>query len=57
VAQVFASVFPSIRTVERLCFYGDNDPSRTYNDIASTQWLELFHPFTAVKNLYLANGL
>jgi hypothetical protein len=54
VAHVFTSVFPSIHMVERLYFYGD--PSRSLEDIADMQWLELFHPFTAVKDLHLAKG-
>jgi hypothetical protein len=27
------------------------------DDVENTQWLELLDPFTALKNLYLTNGI
>ena len=59
VAQVFTSFFPSIYMVDRLYIY---DPTynrpRGYkpNDIDDILWLEIFHPFTGVNNLYITNG-
>ena len=44
--QVFSSIFPSICSAEHLYIY----TSRHTEDL---QWLEILHPFTAVKNLYL----
>ena len=46
-----------IPTLERL--YIELEFSRLYwqDDIESSQWLELFHPFTAVKDLHLSQEL
>jgi hypothetical protein len=46
-----------IPTLERL--YIELEFSRLYwqDDIESSQWLELFHPFTAVKDLHLSHEL
>jgi hypothetical protein len=53
VAQVFTSFFPSIYMVEHLYIYGPQYlPSQWQDDIENMQWLEIFHPFIAVKNLY-----
>jgi hypothetical protein len=53
-AQVCSSSFPQvlIRTVERL-YIGEveNDPLRWQDDIEDSQWLEVLHPFTALKIL------
>jgi hypothetical protein len=51
-AQVFTSFFPSVYLVEHLYIYElRNQPQY---DIENMQWLEIFHPFTAVKELYLS---
>jgi hypothetical protein len=36
-----------------------SDPSLDHNDIFmdNTEWLELFHPFSAVRTLYLSGGV
>jgi hypothetical protein len=55
--QVFASSFPQalIHSVERLCIAeSESSQPRSQDDIEYDQWIELFHPFTAVKNLYLS---
>jgi hypothetical protein len=53
VAQVFTSFFPSIYMVEHLYIYGPRYlQSQWQYDIENTQWLEFFHPFISVKNLY-----
>ena len=45
-----------ILTVENLYIDGDpNSPLIRDNDVKHTDWLDLFLPFTAVKNLYLSN--
>ena len=54
IAQVFTSFFPSIHMVEHLFVYELRHlPPRWHDDIENMQWLECFHPFTGVKNLYL----
>ena len=53
--QVFAPFFPSIHMVEHLYIYGSrNLPTQRLYDIENMQWLELFDPFIAAKNLYLS---
>jgi hypothetical protein len=53
--EVFASLFPSIYTVERLYIYGSrNMPSQWQEDIKNMQLLDILRPFTAVKDLYLS---
>jgi hypothetical protein len=58
--QVFTSFFPSFDMVEHLYIYG---PPHRYSrpqwqdDIENVEWLEIFHPFTAVKNLYIPKEL
>jgi hypothetical protein len=58
-AQVFTSIFPLICVVEYLYIYASRSrylPSQCcqwHRDIENMQWLEILHPFTAVKNLYL----
>ena len=53
-AQVCSSSLPSLSTVEYLKIFS----YRSYwqDDIESTQWLELLHPFTSVTNLVLSHG-
>lgn len=53
VTQVFTSFFPSIYMVDHLYIYGPRDLPSRWRDIENMQWLEIFLPFTAVKNLYL----
>ena len=56
-AQVFASFFPSICLVEHLYVYETPYSLPQWrDDIETTQWLEIFEPFTAVKNLYLTKA-
>jgi hypothetical protein len=55
VAQVFTPFFSSIYMVEHLYIYEpEYFASQWQDDIESTQWQELFHPFIAVKNLYMS---
>ena len=57
-AQVLTTFFPSIHLVEHL--YIDESipaPPQWQDDIENMQWLEILEPFTAVKNLYLSEGL
>jgi hypothetical protein len=56
-AQACSSIFPQalISTVERLYILEDRfSRLRWQDDIESGQWLDLFHPFTAVKGLYIS---
>jgi hypothetical protein len=53
--QVFISLFPSIYTVEHLYMYGPRYIYEQWQD--PMQWLEIFRPFTAVKNLYVIEEL
>jgi hypothetical protein len=49
VAQDFTLFFSSIYMVEHLYIYGPHWPGYSEH----VEWLEIFHPFTAVKNLYV----
>ena len=56
-AQVCSSSFPRsfIPTVEHLYIIEDGSfQPRWQDDIENSQWLELLHPFTAVKHLFLS---
>jgi hypothetical protein len=56
-AQICGSSFPQalIPAVEHLYIIEDRFPQLPWQDsIESSQWLELFHPFTAVKSLYIS---
>jgi F-box-like len=56
-AQICTSFFPRsfIHMVERLVIGGGHHSRLDWEDgIDDGQWLELLHPFTAVKNLYLS---
>jgi hypothetical protein len=57
VAQVCNSSLPLFSTLEDLyiheSFYSKTQIQVDY-DMENMQWLELFHPFTTVKNLYLS---
>ena len=56
--QVCNSSFPEafIPTVEQLCIYEEKylQPHWQHDIEDCSQWLELLHPFTAVKRLYLS---
>jgi hypothetical protein len=53
-AQVFPSFFPSIYMLEHLYIYRPRYSNpRWQDDIENMQWLEVFQPLTAVKNLYV----
>jgi len=50
-AQVCDSALPPSSTLERLSINGYR---RHWEDVGNTQWLELLHPFTSVKDLVLS---
>ena len=52
-AQVCTSFFPSIDMVEHLHFHG-LPLEWNYDAEHNLPWLEILHPFTGVKNLYLS---
>jgi hypothetical protein len=53
-AQVLASFFASTYMVEHLYIYGPRYlPPQWQDDIENMHWLEIFHPFVAVKSLYV----
>jgi hypothetical protein len=52
--HVFRSLFPSIYTVEHLYIHGPRYVlSQWEDDNENLQWLQIFDPFTSVKNLYI----
>jgi hypothetical protein len=56
-AQVCSLSFPQalIRAVEQLDIHEAASPGMCWqDDIESSQWLELLHPFTSVENLYIS---
>ena len=53
-AQVLTSFFPFTYMLEHLYIDGPRPlPSQWLDDIEDVQWLEIFRPFTAVKNLHV----
>jgi len=49
---------PPLPTLERLGIYESRHlRPRWQDDIVNTQWLQLFHPFSSVKNLFLSEKL
>jgi hypothetical protein len=53
--RVLASFFPSIYIVETLYIYGSQDLLLLWQHMnVQWQWLEIFHPFTSTKNLYIS---
>jgi hypothetical protein len=58
-AQFCASSFPRalIQSVEHLYIQEDTHRTCWQDDIDNSQWLELLHPFTAVKSLYLSKEI
>jgi hypothetical protein len=58
VAQVCSSSLSLVPSLEHLYVCEGIYPrSRWQDDIENDQWLELLHPFTTVKNLYLSKGV
>ena len=56
-AQACNSLSPTLSTFETLVIREDGFPSLGpgwEDDMENSQWLELFHPFTSLKNLYLS---
>ena len=47
--QVITSFYPSIYTVDRLYIHKRRPQTQRQLDLENLQWLEIFHPFTAVK--------
>jgi hypothetical protein len=53
--RIFTSVFPSIYMVENLYIYENPQvPPQLQDDLGNILWLGMFHPFSAVKNLYVS---
>ena len=54
-AQVCNLCLPTLPSLERLSICNDHYPPPDWqDDMENTQWLELLHPFAAVKDLYLS---
>ena len=54
--QVFTSCLPHLSTLEGLFIDSPGGWRPDWQDnVENTLWLELFHPFTSVKNLYLSH--
>ena len=51
--QVCTLCLPPLSALEDLYIESSSDAPDWLDDIEDTQWLEVLHPFTAVKNLYL----
>ena len=52
--KVVASFFPSIYIAEHLYIYGPRNLSLRWQD--DIEYMELSHPFTSVRNLYICEG-
>ena len=53
--QVCTSYLPYLSTLKDLTIHEHEDPQPDWKDnIENRVWLELLHPFTAVKNLYIS---
>ncbi|KAN0107507.1 hypothetical protein V8E52_010102 [Russula decolorans] len=58
VTQVYSSSLSLIPSLEHLYICkGIYSRSHWQDNIENNQWLELLHPFTTVKNLYLSKGV
>ena len=56
--QVCTSCLPPLSALEDLYIYEDSKSPPDWRDnIESALWVELFHPFSTVKNLYLSEKL
>ena len=54
-AQVVTTLFASVYKVEHLYIHGPRYlPAQWQDDIENMQWLEILHPFVAVKGLYVS---
>ncbi len=56
-AQIYSPALPLIHTTEHLYIHITNylpPPPHWQDDIEDGQWLEVLHPITSVKNLYLS---
>ncbi len=53
-AQICSSFLPVISSLEHLYFTDEHLVLYFQDDIENAQWLELLHPFTAVKSLHLS---
>jgi hypothetical protein len=53
-AQVLTSFFPSIHRVEHLYIHGNPSQHLQNENVENVRWLGIFHPFSAVKNLYVS---
>ncbi len=58
-AQIYGSALPQalIHTMDHLYICDHFLPPHWQDDIEDGQWLEVLHPFTSVKNLYLSRNL
>jgi len=56
-AQLCNGLIPLLSEVELLEVNGDPDLQVESEEVDSRQWLELFHPFTAVQDLYVSKKL
>ncbi|KAH9997432.1 hypothetical protein BJV74DRAFT_986881 [Russula compacta] len=59
-AQVFSSLSPTLSTLQTLtvCERGFQPPRPGWEgDVENNRWLEVFHPFTSVKTLYLSKNV
>ena len=54
--QVCTSSLPPLSALEDLYIINHRSLRNLGDDIESSSWLELLHPFTAVKNLYLSEA-
>ena len=58
VEQVCTSCLPPLYMLEDLYFHEDSfSPPDRKDSVENREWLELFRPFMAVKNLYLSDNL
>jgi hypothetical protein len=57
-AQIGSSTLLPLSTLEHLHISGDRYyPPYWLDDIENSQWLDFLYPFTAVRNLYLSQGV
>ena len=58
IEQVCTSSFPPLSTLEDLYIFENRKyPPLWEDDVENTLWLEVLHPFAAVKNLYLCEKI
>lgn len=60
IIYIFSTLLPPLPTLERLDIYEDTLCKPQWQDNVvntGTQWLQLFYPFTSVKNLFLCQKL